>query len=172
MVIISTISLSYSPSLSRDGCGFRLPAQFRQIIKLSCPSIPFPSFDAPSAYRDFVKSPFAPSLGSPSTVFRFRLSPLRGKESSLFVPSFLGFFAASLRHFADTRRLRFMCASVFSFFYFFESFKHFLLVSFSLCLYYSINFPFVKGFLKNFFNFFEKGAKKSRNPFIFKGLRD
>jgi len=43
----------------------------------------------------------------------------------------------------------------FSSLFFFERFEHFLFVSFFLYLYYSTNFLFVKGFLKNFFNFFK-----------------
>lgn len=88
-------------------------------------------FGLSGAYREFVNSPFA-SLTDPYgsfTIF-FRLPPLRGKESSLFVPSFLLFFAVSLRHFADPYRLAFICASVCPLQLLYERLKHFLFASF------------------------------------------
>ena len=108
-----------------------------------------------------------------SIVFRFfRLSPRRGKESSLFVPSFLFFpFAVSLRHFADSFGSPLSVHRCVPHI-FYESLKHFLFRFFFLYLYYSTKKRFVKCFLKNFLenfkNFFRRSfmGRKTRLKFL------
>ena len=69
----------------------------------------------------------------------FRLSPHCGKESSLFVPSFRGFFRrvpATLCRLLSA--MLYVCIGFYS--CFFVHFKHFLFVSFFLYLYYTTKF--------------------------------
>ena len=117
---------------------------------------PFHLFPASLVSRSRVSN----TLGFfPSRVFTLalgyfiRLSPLNGKESSLFVPSFLDLLPCPYGTLPTP--LSFGCVLfVHRFILFYEKLKHFLSISFSLYLYYSRNFPLVKGFLKKSLNFF------------------
>ena len=75
-----------------------------------------------------------------------------GRNHRFLYPPLFGFVAVSLRLLANPHFVGYVLF-VHWFVLFFERLKHFLFFSFFLYLYYIKYFPFVKGFLKNFFPF-------------------
>ena len=95
------------------------------------------------------------SFSSATTLYFYKIcASLWEGIIAFFTLLLLFFFAASLLLCVNPVDL-FISSLVFPSWNLYESFKHFLFVSFFLYLYYSRKFLFVNRFLKNFFNFFK-----------------